>query len=105
MIEGKDFDVLDDGAIRYHDGGVVEPQAEDETPLRDALGLSPEIALPRIHSPAIAAILAAPDTPEHNEKRQARLAAINRLMAENSAPQADSAPTSEQESESEEESK
>ena len=106
----REIAAIEDGAIRYHDGPSLEPQeAEAETLLLgDALKReATQIAAPAmaIHSPKIAPILNAPDTPAHHEKRKARLEKINKLMAENSnpAPQQDErVPNSEQASEEEE---
>jgi len=88
MIEGKDFDVLDDGFIRRHkDGDPVEhEEAEAENSkllLSDVLKISPEIPAPSIHSPEIQAILDCRDEPEEKRlARASRLEAIGKLLAE-----------------------
>jgi len=89
MIEGKDFDVLDDGFIRRHkDGDPVEheeAEAEDSETilLADVLKVSAEIPAPSIHSPEIQAILDCRDEPEEKRlARASRLEAIGKLLAE-----------------------
>jgi hypothetical protein len=97
--------VLSDGAVVIN--GRLLTEAETET-LDDALGreVSGEVAVPGIHSPEIAKVLAMPPEADPGAPgRDARLAAINKLLAENSAPQDDDVPTSDSSHEDEREEK
>ena len=92
MIDETDeekFGILDDGFYRrrHDEEEKAEPEANGVL-LGDALQHG-ELALPSTHSPEIAAILAAPDTPEHRAARQQRLDNINRLLVQSNTEDKD----------------